>query len=408
MNPATLESKQKNVRNILNYIIKYGEVSRPDLAKSLKLSTATVTNIISELLADHIVYEGRQDASKLGRRATLLRFNSALKYVLAVNIAQYKIDLHLCDLVGNVLSHAEETIDFRVSTTNNEIKILKKLIKILSTFIGNQPEETKSKLIAVALSLPGLVNDNNDVCIPFFNWNNLSLINPISAALGLHTYVVNVTRVKAIYEMRYINPDEKNILYISLSSGVGMVNFFDGKMIMGKTGYAGECGHMTLNINGPKCYCGNRGCFEYYCSEINILNQAKEWAHGKDPVLTNLVKNGAPLNMQTLFQAREEGSIYAHELLLQVSTYLAHAFVNLINCYDPDRIIVSGSLVELDDFVINSAIRKAKSLIFNTFSREPIFSYAHLKSDELEKAICAFLLDKVYDIILKTAKNSVS
>jgi predicted NBD/HSP70 family sugar kinase len=83
-------------------------------------------------------------------------------------------------------------------------------------------------------------------------------------------------------------------------------------MVLGSTGISGEAGHMSLNIHGPKCYCGNRGCFELYCCNKGILSRAKQLSdrgEKQNDVFYDLVVNqNAPLNLETLFYAREVGS----------------------------------------------------------------------------------------------------
>jgi predicted NBD/HSP70 family sugar kinase len=401
MNPAILAAKQKNARRILDYIIKCGETSRVNIAAALSLSTATVTNIINDLLAVNLVYEGRQDNAPVGRKATFIHFNEKLHYIIAVSLSSLKkVSLSVCDLLGEPLDSKEICINSYVTESNTITIVLKRIIDAICTFIDSQEEEIKSKLCAVALSIPGIVNNKQIINAPSQNWKNMNLAPPLHAATKLPVYLENVTRIKSIYEMRYINPEDKNVIYLALSPGIGMVNFFDGKMIMGRNGIAGEVGHTTLDIHGPQCYCGNRGCFECYCGETNILKRSERLLEddNKCDILCDLIENkGMPLTMNTLFTARNFGSLKVHELLSEAGEYLGAGLVSLFNCFDPDKIIISGAPVEGDSFLLDVAIEEAKSRIIGKFSREFNIQIATLKTEELHKGICAFVLNKLLD-----------
>ncbi|HHW32290.1 MAG TPA: ROK family protein [Clostridiaceae bacterium] len=401
MNPAILAAKQKNARRILDYIIKCGETSRVNIAAALNLSTATVTNIINDLLAANLVYEGRQDNAPVGRKATFIHFNEKLYYIIAVSLSNIgNISLSVCSLLGEPINSKEYYIDLYVNESNTITMVLKSIIDTVSSFIESQEEDIKSKLCAVALSIPGMVNKKQIVNAPSQNWKNMNLASPLQAATKLPVYLENVTRIKAIYEMRYINPEDKNVIYITLSPGIGIVNFFDGKMIMGRNGIAGEAGHMTLNLHGVECYCGNRGCFECYCGEINILKKAEKLLEkdNRCNILFDLVENKhMPLTMNTLFEARNLGSLKVHELLSEAGEYLGAGLVSLFNCFDPDKIIISGAPVEGDSFLLDVAVEEAKSRIISKFSRDFNIQIATLKTEELHKGICAFVLNKLLD-----------
>jgi len=399
MNPAALASKQKNIVGMLNHIINCEEVSRPALAAAFNVSMATVTNIINKLISYDLVYEGGTENPDFGRKAKLIRFNAKFCYVLTgAIIDEQKMHLFICDLLGHIIDFEEVNIDFVMTGSNSEEEIVSKIIHAVLRFKNKQNPEIESKLTAVALSIPGLVNRRNStIYAPFFNWKSLPIKKILQAAVNLPVYMENVTRIKAIYEMRYINEKEKNVIYLALSPGIGMVNFFDGKIIMGNNGVSGEAGHMSLDINGEQCYCGNRGCFELYCGELYLIRKGKKILDERScDILTDLIENKKkPLTLQTMIEAKEAGSLKLYKLFKETSKYLGCGLTSLINCFDPDRIIISGHLVEMDKDTLKSAIEEAKECIVNKFSRDPVISLARLNDNDIQKALCAFVLEKI-------------
>jgi predicted NBD/HSP70 family sugar kinase len=404
MNPAILISKRNNMRNILKYIIKKGETSRRVIAKAFRLSTATVTNIINELIGLDLVFDGRKDNAALGRKASLLRFNGRKYRFVAISIINEnsEIAFFICNLNGEIEAKDYCNIELFITQQNPDTKIISSIKSAICNFIAIQPDNIRISISCVAISIPGIVINNEMVYAPYFNWKNLPLASTLQAAIGLPVYMENVTRVKATYEMRYIDPIDKNVIYLALSPGIGMVNFFEGNMIRGNAGLSGEIGHMSLNINGEQCYCGSRGCFELYCGENYVLKKAERLLEEHAcPVLKKLVtQQGLRINMKTLFLARKMGSIQVHHLLTTTAEYLGCALTNIINCYDPDLILISGNIVEHDPYVYDTAIEELRGRVLSRYSRNLHINHAHLGTNNIEQGLCAVVLENIIDMLI--------
>lgn len=411
MNPATLVAKKKNMRNTIYEIIKQGEIARPALASALGVSTGTVTNIVGELIEAGLVREGRAEgraeSSGLGRKARLLRINSDLRYIVALNtpFSEYKhsLEMYVCDLLGGVISRKFARFDMLHSEINPENVIVENFIAAVSGFINEQPPQVREKISVVAMSVPGLLNNNDTIYMPSYNWASMPLQKPLQAALGIPLHFQNKIRVEAIYEMLYMDKADKNVLYVTVTSGIGLAHFYGGKLIEGKNGIAGEAGHMTVDINGERCYCGNYGCIEMYCRAYTILERGQTMLTGddRDEILSAIVgRGGGQITMEHMFEAMRAGSVRVHMLFAQCARYLGVFLANITNCYDPDKIIISGPLLEYDDFVYNIALEEARGRIINRFKRDIPVVRGRLKGNEPEKAICASALDMVLDLIM--------
>ena len=401
MNPAAFTTRQKNERRILEYVINNREVSRVTLAKVLNLSTATVTNIVTDLIEKKLLYEGRQEKSTAGRKTTLLQFNGELFYVLTVEIpVDRPLLVSVCDLFGNKIISETVSCDMVVTSECSNTQVLKNVIFALSDFLRRQPLEIQEKIKLVGLCPHGMVNAQGTLDIPGLNWTKLNLAMPLQATLGIPVCAEGITRILAHYELRFIDPSEKNVIFLNLSSGVGMVQFFNQKMVAGKTGGAGEVGHISLNSHGPQCYCGNRGCFERNCGMAFVLQQAQALLteENKHDLFYDMVINQKlPLTQDLLFLAQKEGSLVIHELLSKVSEYLGMGFAMLYNIFDPDRIIVSMDCYFERNYLIENAKMVARSRTVNQFSRELLISDAHLSGSQVHRAISAFALKKYLD-----------
>ena len=401
MNKAALRSKQKNLRRILDYVIKNGEVSRVEIARAFGISTATVTNLVTELISQKLLYESRLKHASAGRKTTMLRFSADLCRIVTVFLSQKKaVDMAVCNLLGEPLVTKTVTLSLDITEERPEIVVLRDIIRAIKSFVESQPKDLYTSIAAIGVCVGGMVNIRQTIDMPQANWKNVNLVAPLQAEMHMPVYFEGVTRMKAQYELRYIEPEERNVIYLNLSTGIGIVNFFNGHIIQGHTGIAGEAGHISLNLHGPKCYCGNRGCFEIYCGMFQILARAALLIHRKnkgDIFYDMVVNQGAPLTARTLFEALNRGSLVVHELLNEVSQYLGSGLASLYNIFDPDRIIISAYLDDDDSFVLDNAITEAKSRIVNRFSRQLHITRAHLKIEETHLGICAYVLKKLLD-----------
>lgn len=401
MNPATSAIRLKNERAILDYVIINKETSRADLAQVLGVSTPTVTNIVSDLIEKNFLLEGRRRKSAAGRRTTMLQFNEDLHYVLTVEISSL-LTVNICNLGGKRLATENIACELEITNDRSATQVMKNIAHALMGFLQRQPEETRNRVRMIGLCPRGMVNNKNTLDVVTLNWKDFSLPKALEAEMRLPTYAEGITRTLAYYEMRFIDPSEKNVLYLNISPGIGMVQFFDQKMIRGRTGIAGEVGHMTLDIQGPRCYCGNRGCFEYYCGIQSIIERAKALLteeNASDPFYDLAVRQHKPVTLGLLFEAQRSGSLLIHDLLKKVSEYLGAALSNLYNIYDPDRIIVAFDSDFKSNFLLENAKAEARSRIVNQFARELIISNAHLEGSQLHQAITAYALTKYLDTL---------
>ena len=409
MNPPNPSPRRKTVRRILDYMSVHGEVSRSTLAEALSLSSATVTNLVTELLEKNLLVEGRQTQAAVGRKTTFLKFNASLRYILALSFEKRSdtllptercLKLTVCDLLGNPLSDTVCDCDLVVTDTHSEAAVLQDLICIIRRTLDNQPAHVREKIAAIGVCFNGLINADHTLSLSLYNWNNLDLAAPLQASLGYPVFTDGITHIKALYELRFLNPSEQNVLYLNMSTGIGMAHISEGKLLTGRHGLAGEVGHISLNVFGPPCYCGNRGCFEHYCGPYSLLEQAAAMItpEREQDVFCRLLKDN-PLTPQLLLQAWKQGSLLISELLRTVATYLGAALANLYNVYDPDRLVIASYLGEGDDALIDLAKMEAKSRIVNTFGRELNISRDHQQHSQLYRATCAFVLSNIMDTL---------
>jgi glucokinase len=142
----------------------------------------------------------------------------------------------------------------------------------------------------------------------------------------------------------------RDVFYVSLGTGIGSGIVIEHRLYQGRTGAAGEGGHMTINFEGPLCGCGKRGCIEMYASGTAIALRARERLnqHRTGSRMLDLVDGRiAEVTAVTVGKAALDGDPLANEILRETSDYLAIWLGNIIDLLDPDVIIIGGGLGEL-------------------------------------------------------------
>jgi len=140
----------------------------------------------------------------------------------------------------------------------------------------------------------------------------------------------------------------QNVLMLTLGKGVGGAALVDGRLLRGHSGVAGQLAHTMVDLNGPVCSCGNRGCLETVFSARAIEGEAWAAVHrGCSSTLTRLFREQPQLaTSRTIFQAAREGDELAQEITQKAIRGLAAAIAGLLHVFDPEAVIVGGPVAD--------------------------------------------------------------
>ena len=276
----------KNEKIILSLINKV-PVSRVDIAKKTGLTKAAVTIIIDDLKKRDIVYEKDGKSDSVGRRPVMLYLNGDAFYVVGVNITRRKIYVGIINLLGEVIS-AE---DFSVESPDTDFYKIKKLIdrQIESC---NIPREKIYKLSVVT---PGPVDIENGMIVNppnFKKWHNVPVVKNLKEITGFDVVFENVSSATAIAEKYFGSCKNcENFLALVVDDGIGAGIMTNDILFHGPC----EMGHISVNIDGKECPCGSRGCLERYASIPEILNGTgyKTWHEIVDNAEDSIIREEA-------------------------------------------------------------------------------------------------------------------
>jgi predicted NBD/HSP70 family sugar kinase len=359
MKPADM--KNSNKRLILNYIYDHETVARPDLVGGLGLSKPTVSMLVWELQEEGYLLHAGEGGTGLqgGKRPQLYSFNALCGTAVAVNIGVARIQGALTDMRLNALKQ----IDIPISEGDAQ-QALDGIFHVIRELNG-EAEARKLAVFGIGVSAPGIVRSDTGVMINsarLRSWGQVPLKSRLEEQFRLPVRVDNAPRNIALAE-KWAGLGKRLSTFITLQTdgGLGTGIFLDGKIYKGPDEGGGEFGHTTVDLNGPPCRCGNRGCWELYGSNEAFMKRVEErLADRDDSMLTAAVRAGARLDLPLVGQCCDRGDGFAREMAEEYAEGLSVGLVNLVNVFNPEWIILQGHLKRLGEDFLRMVTDKVK------------------------------------------------
>lgn len=321
-------------------------LSRADLAGAVGLTKSTVSGLVRELIGEGWLVEREVVATgDLGRRPTPLFIDPDRLLLLGAEVGVESVRVVATSLTGDV--KACTVANYGASRTVRAcITILAAaLLKLRKQLNGEQ------QVLGIGVGLPGGVNEARGVLhfAPNLGWRDIPFGELLGEKLlgtsldGVPLYLQNEADVAALGEMEFNpSPASDPLLYVSINQGLGAGVIVGDRLLTGSRGFAGEVGHMVLQLNGPRCSCGRRGC-----AEALIATRAMLHGSGEDAALRSLGEVRAHLVDEDAETVKAVAS---------AGRYLGVLLQNLATAYDPAAIVLGGSVVELGDPFLKPAL----------------------------------------------------
>lgn len=359
--------KNKSLKKaIINELDTSGDLTIADLARELNISTPKITSMVNELIQDGLLQDLGKIDSTGGRRASIYGLVSDACYFLGVDVKRYYINIGLIDFKKHMVN-VEEKIPYPLENTQESLKAL---LETIRGFIERQGIE-QEKILGIGINLSGRVNNITGYSYSYFHFQEEPLAQFIEQELGIHTFLENDSNAMAYGE--YYNgvvENEKNVLFINLDYGTGSGIILNGKVYYGKSGFSGEFGHIPFYNNEILCGCGKKGCLETEVSGQALLRMVKEkLLAGSNSVLNQTVDNADALKLEDLIEAARNEDILMIELLAEMGEKLGKALALLINLFNPELVILGGTLAATGDYLrlpARSAVNKYSLSLVNS------------------------------------------
>lgn len=269
-------------------------------------------------------------------------------YVIGIDLGGTKISCALADLEGQVIS--QNTVP--TNAQEGEIPVLNRIIQCVQTVLSNG-DITIDKVRAIGIGSPGPLDAKTGVIIttPNLPFKNFNLVSPLKEKFGVPVYLDNDANVAAIGEFMFgAAKGTENMIYFTVSTGVGGGAVLNGKVYRGNTSNALEIGHMTVLPDGPRCNCGNIGCLEAVASGTAIGKRGKEAVESK--VETSL-RNYENVTSYEVFKEAKAGDKVAQDIVDSCLNYLGIGVANAIAIFDPEMVIIGGGVSKVGSVVFD-------------------------------------------------------
>jgi predicted NBD/HSP70 family sugar kinase len=339
-------SRAINRQIVLNLLRAHQPISRAALARVMGMQRSAVGLIVHELMAQGLVREGAAGEASRGRKPTLLHLDSRGRCAAAVDVRGTRTLLALTDLMGRELT---PLVSF--PTDRDPRGFVKELARRIRRLLAEHPEAGRCQGVGVAF--PGMLDRSGNVVVhaPALGWRDVPLREPLAAALGLPVEMENAAKACALALLWAARGDAQppgDLVFVSVSDGVGGGVVVGGEVLRGRHNVAGEFGHMQFNVDGPPCACGSTGCWEPYVSNLATLSRyVGRPISPRQPLPAEV----ADLTVDTLGVRARAGDVRALVALLATARYLGLGLAAIVNAFDPARIYVSGEITTAWDLI---------------------------------------------------------
>jgi glucokinase len=235
----------------------------------------------------------------------------------------------------------------RIPTQGNNQLPTDRLIQLIS-------EVGKDHTIkAVGIAAPGFLDPKKGVVYEAPNipgWNNLELKKIIEDSINAPVFIGNDANMAALGEWKYgAGKGHKDILYLTISTGIGSGVIIDGELLLGHRGLAAEFGHVTIDPNGPMCGCGHPGHLEALSSGTAIRKYVMQKLSEGVPSLLTDTEN---LSSKDIYLAAMKNDTLAVEAFSRAGKYLGIAIANFLHMLNPSIVILGGGVTQAGDLLL--------------------------------------------------------
>lgn len=339
-------SKMVNRALLLDLVRRRGAVSRAWLAKETGLTKVTVSSQIADLLAMGIVRETGIGSSELGRKPVMLEVDASSGYALGVSVSTESLRVVTMDAAGAVVRDESEALaDHSPSTVTSAAVAAIKAAK-------KRYRQSRFGLYGVGIAIPGAVERGSGRVVRSakLDWSDVS----VKAAIAKHyngiLRIGNDATLATIAERELHAPEADDFVCLLIDEGIGSGAFINGAIHYGHNGQFGEVGHMTVKHDGPRCPCGNIGCWDLYGSELALrqaLGSARQASSG-----AQATRQAIP-SPEELLELAAKQPAWSRDAFHAFVSHLTTGIVSVVNSMAPSIMAVNCGVLASSPYLFD-------------------------------------------------------
>jgi predicted NBD/HSP70 family sugar kinase len=327
-----------------------GPVTRQELARRTGLSPATVSRLTRDLVRRRVLTEVPLPPSPAGRPAQGLEVHPDRGTVLGVSLLAPRARVIALDLCGRPLHEVEVPMSWNLGVEG----VLEPLRKALE---GLRRRRVGPPLAGVGVAVPGQWDRERGISLQYPRipeWKNVPLRRLLEDWTGVPASIIGYAPAIALaeYTPRSVpnGPGDggpKNLLAVEVAENIALGVVANGSVLEGASGNAGELGHITIDPEGPVCYCGSRGCLETLATCAAAVAAAEDLSRGVH------FSDSRPATFEKLVRGAREGDSFAARLLARVARFLGVGLAAAVNLFNPEVLVLGGRFFEAGDLVLD-------------------------------------------------------
>ena len=323
-------------RNIIAHMAVNGECTLSELTKQLHISVPTITKLVQELVEENIVTDNGKVETPGGRRPNIYGLANSAIYFVGVNVGRDFMGYVVTDLQNNIiLEQMDPTFELL-----DRPQCLDRICTNIEEFVSSCGVD-RGKILGLGVCMTGRVNPTTGRSYKYFTSSEESMREIIEERVGIRTLFENDTRARCYAEYSCGKAkDENDMLYLHLGRGIAIGIVMEGKLYYGKSGFAGEFGHIPFFDNEKICACGKKGCLETEVSGIAIEEKICSLIEkGVNTILREKYDRKEPIHIDDIIAAAKNDDNLSIELIEEAGEKIGKAVAFLINIFNPVEVL---------------------------------------------------------------------
>jgi glucokinase len=350
-----MHMKSFNKKCILQCIKDQSPTSRAEIAVKTKISKPTVSLLVDELIQENWVFEKGigESSSQGGRRPIQLYFNEKAAYIIGTDIGGTNVRTVICDLGGNIIAFSSFATQKYLNSG-----LLKQLAKKVDNMMKNQNIDV-TQILGMGVGVPGITNTSSGLVIeaPSLNWIQYPFIEDAKQFFPFPVFVDNDVNVACLGEQWLGNAkNNRNVLYISVGTGIGSGIIINNQLYRGSSSAAGEMGYMVTDKNDLKNdfkpTFNHYGYLESVAGGKSIGNKFTDRIKEISDHPLHTRANSSGLTGEDAFNAAKLGDEIALSTINEANEHLAYGIINAASLLNPEVIILGGGVLKSSELIL--------------------------------------------------------
>ena len=382
-------------RNIIAHMALNGECTLSELTRELHISVPTITKLVQELVDETIVCDLGKVETPGGRRPNVFGLANSAIYFAGVNVGRDNMSYLITDLQNNIIKQQFDT-SFELLDRS---PCLEKICANIERFIATCGID-RGKILGLGVGITGRVNPDTGRSYKYFTSSEQSLRDLLEHRIGIRVLLENDTRARCYAEYTCSkSKDDKNLLYLHLGRGVAIGIVTDGKLYYGKSGFAGEFGHIPFFDNEIICSCGKKGCLETEVSGIAIEEKiVRKIESGVNTILREKYDRQEPIHIDDIIAAAKNDDNLSIELIEEAGEKVGKAVAFLINTFNPETVIVGGNLAAAGDYIMLPLKSSTNKYSLNLVFKDTKFRLSKMTENANAWGVAMLIRNKIIGI----------